>query len=84
MVTIRLYSKPECGLCQEVKGTLRWLSARYPHELDEIDITQDADLFARYRFSIPVVEIGETRLKAPIDDAELKAALATAVSSQST
>lgn len=75
MLTIILYTKDGCGLCDEVKAKLAKLVADYPHELQEIDITQDTDLFARYRFSIPVLKIGDTTLKAPITAVQLQAAL---------
>lgn len=81
MLTITLYTKEGCGLCDEVKHELAVLSAAYPHQLEEVDITQDHDLFARYRFMIPVVTIGQIDLKAPITREELRAALKTAVAS---
>jgi glutaredoxin len=81
MLTITLYTKEGCGLCDEVKHELADLAVAYPHQLEEVDITQDQDLFARYRFMIPVVKIGEMSLKAPITREELRAALATAVAS---
>jgi glutaredoxin len=75
MLSVTLYTKNGCGLCNEVKAELAGLAADFPHELQEIDITKDADLFARYRFSIPVVKIGNTTLKAPITAVQLQAAL---------
>lgn len=81
MLTITLYTKEGCGLCDEVKQELAGLAAAYPHSLQEVDITQDPDLFARYRFMIPVVKIGEATLKAPITRGDLRLALETAVAS---
>ncbi|MCB8983156.1 MAG: glutaredoxin family protein [Ardenticatenaceae bacterium] len=81
MLTITLYTKDGCGLCDEVKAELAVLAAAYPHRLVEVDITQDADLFARYRYTIPVVEIGAVTLQAPITAVALIDALQTAVSS---
>ena len=49
--------------------------AHWPHDLQEIDITKNSDLFARYRFAIPVVKIGEQTLKAPITGIQLQTAL---------
>lgn len=72
---VRLYTKPICALCDVVKADLESLHDLYPHTLEEIDITQDQDLFLKYRFEIPVVEIGEQRLKAPITAVALALAL---------
>lgn len=79
MLMVLLYTKEGCGLCEAVKTELARLTAVYPHRLQEIDITQDADLFARYRFAIPVVKIGTVTLKAPITTVHLIHALQTAV-----
>ena len=75
MLTITLYTKDGCGLCDEVKAELADLAKPFPHNLQEVDITKGADLFARYRFSIPVVKIGEQTLKAPITRNQLQSAL---------
>ena len=77
MQTIILYTKNDCHLCSDVKNHLSTLRHAYPHKLVEIDITQDADTFALYRFSIPVIEIGDTTLRAPITTAQLERALAS-------
>ena len=76
MLTITLYTKEGCHLCEDVKGYLALREWRYPHKLVEVDITQDHDLFARYRYSIPVIKIGTTTLKAPITNHQLEQALA--------
>ena len=66
MIEITLYTKDPCPLCDDVKALLGTLEDTYPHTLTEVDITQDADLNARYRFEIPVLQVGDARLKAPI------------------
>lgn len=73
-----LYTKNGCGLCDEVKAQLSRLAGAYPHRLTEIDITSDRAIFEQYHFVIPVVQIGEVELQAPITTAQLEAALATA------
>jgi thiol-disulfide isomerase/thioredoxin len=80
MTIVTLYTRPGCGLCREAEETLRRLAARYPHTLRAIDISQDRELLARYHLIIPVVDIGETRLHAPLDAAALESALARAQS----
>jgi glutaredoxin len=67
MLTITLYSKEGCPLCEEAKGLLRQLSGRYPHRLEEIYISSDRALLSQYRTTIPVVRIGDDEMAAPID-----------------
>ena len=66
MIPITLYTKDPCPLCDDVKDLLVTLADTYPHTLTEVDITRDQELNARYRFEIPVLQIGESMLKAPI------------------
>ena len=75
MVTVTLFTKPGCGLCDEVKSSLEHLQSRYSHELLQIDIMQDEALFKQYRYTIPVVRIGEQELAAPITAVQLQNAL---------
>jgi hypothetical protein len=42
-------------LCDDVRATLEELRPEHTFALEEIDITTDAALFARYRFEIPVL-----------------------------
>ena len=75
--TLTLYSKPGCHLCEDVREILDGLQPTYGYAIEEIDITADAALFARYRYEIPVVlkdgveiargRIDEQRLIARID-----------------
>lgn len=52
---LTLYSKPGCHLCEDVRALLDEFQADYGYAVDEVDITTDAELFARYRFEIPVL-----------------------------
>lgn len=79
MLTVTLFSKPGCHLCEDVVAELRALAHRYPHQLTEIDIEGDRQLFARYHLTIPVVRIGEVELQAPISATELESALLRAL-----
>lgn len=80
MITIKLYTKAGCGLCEKVKTQLESLGSAYTHRLVEVDITKDPALFEKYRYSIPVVTIGKQELAAPITAVQLRHALQTAVS----
>jgi glutaredoxin len=55
---LTLYSKAGCHLCEELRGLLDELQPEYGFLLEEIDITDDPTLFARYRHDIPVLLMG--------------------------
>lgn len=75
MIRVTLYTKPGCDLCQEVRDELDTLAPEFPHTVDEISILDDANLFERYKYLIPVAMIGTTRLVYPFSALDLKAAL---------
>ena len=71
-MTLTLYSKPGCHLCEDVRTTLDELEPEHPFTLEEIDITTNAKLFARYRFEIPVLlKDGREVARGRITDREL-------------
>ena len=55
MISIILYSRPGCHLCDEMKAVVNRVARRTPIVLTEIDITGDPDLEARYGTEIPVL-----------------------------
>lgn len=76
---VTLYSKPACGLCDEVKVHLQRLQAEFALTLVEVDITQDPALFRRYQYLIPVMDIdGGVALFPPIDPDDLRSEIAEA------
>jgi glutaredoxin len=56
-VTITLYSRPGCHLCDDARAALQRLHARFAFDLREVDITGDDDLHRRYLERIPVVAL---------------------------
>jgi glutaredoxin len=73
---VTLYSKPGCHLCEDARTLLHALAARYPLELEEIDIRSDPSLFRAYDVRIPVIIIdGSKTLEAPIVERDLLRAL---------
>ena len=77
-MTLTLYSKPGCHLCEEVRALLDELQPEYAFQLEEIDITRDDDLFTRYRYEIPVlVREGREIARGRITDRELITVLAS-------
>ena len=55
---VKLYTRPDCHLCDEVREGLRALRADgVEFELEEIDIESDEALLRRYLERIPVIEL---------------------------
>ena len=52
-----LYSKPGCHLCEQMKEEMNRAGCSDLYELGEVNIEDAADLFARYRYEIPVLSI---------------------------
>lgn len=54
-MVLTLYRRANCSLCEEALVMLEWLMEDYPFELEQIDITGNEELEAKYLFEIPVV-----------------------------
>jgi len=78
MLTVTLYMRQECHLCEQAKADLESLQEKYPHRLVEVDIDSDPALQRAYLVEIPVVEVGPYRLKAPFDKQKLMMTLGAA------
>ena len=63
---ITLYSKPECHLCEEVKADLLAVQPEFGFAFFERNIEEDPELFARFRYLIPVVDIEDHPLLYPL------------------
>lgn len=71
---VRLFEKPDCGLCAEAYRALRRVALDLPLEVERVDITQHPALFARYALRIPVVVMREREFDvAGVDDRALGA-----------
>jgi glutaredoxin len=55
--TVTLYSRPGCHLCDDARGVLQRLRARFAFTLEEVDITGDDALHRRYLERIPVIAL---------------------------
>ena len=76
MSTVVLYSRPGCHLCADARVALQRVRAAAPFALQEIDITSDDSLHARYLERIPVVELdGEELFEYFVDEDALRARL---------
>ncbi len=78
--TLVLYSKEDCGLCDEAKEALRPICARFGVRLEEMDITQNPELLARFGEEIPVGFLnGEKVFKYRVESGRLRRLLNKAV-----
>ena len=55
---LTMYSRPNCHLCHDMKAVVRRVAETLPLELEEIDISTDPALEARYGLEIPVLMMG--------------------------
>ena len=81
MTEIKILTRPECHLCDEAKLAIADGVDGFDVEIVEVDIRDDADLEARYRWDIPVFLIdGEERFRHRVDTEKLRDILATIAS----
>jgi glutaredoxin len=50
-----LYTKPGCGLCEEMKHEMQRAHVEHLYTLEEVNIENDSELHLRYRYDIPVL-----------------------------
>lgn len=68
-----IYSRPGCHLCDVMKAVVERVAHAIPVALEEIDISGDPALEARYGLEIPVLMIdGKKVAKYRVGDDELK------------
>jgi len=78
MITVTLYGRKECHLCDQARLDLDSLKAEIPHTLVELDVDDDPKLLREFGPDIPVVAVGPFRLKAPFSLQELRITLSAA------
>jgi glutaredoxin len=62
MSTVTLYSRPGCHLCDDARLALERVRGKAPFDLQEVDITTDDALHARYLERIPVIALNGQEL----------------------
>ena len=68
MPTLTLYGKPGCHLCDDARSAVRRATAGRDVVLEQVDVSLDPTLNARYGTRIPVLEIdGETAFELFVD-----------------
>lgn len=56
-VTVRIYIKPRCSLCEEAREVLQGLRTRVAFVLEVVDIRDQPDTWERYRHAVPVITL---------------------------
>jgi uncharacterized membrane protein len=78
MITVMLYSRQNCHLCEVAKEELDSLQDELPHKLVVVDIDQDPKLQETFGELVPVVTVGPYQLQAPFERKELAVTLGAA------
>jgi len=69
---ISLYSRPNCHLCDDMKTLVSRVATGMGLAVEEVDITMDARLEARYGLEVPVLVVnGRKAAKYRITEGEL-------------
>ena len=77
---ITLYGKADCHLCDDAEERLRLLSAQRGVTYRKVDILSSPELFGRFRYRIPVIEIdGGAMLDWPVTVEQVWRAVQAAV-----
>lgn len=78
MTRVLLYFEPGDPDTEQVVETLGELQTELPHELVQVDVSQDLAIRAKYGGRVPVVEVGPYVLEAPFSKLDLQVALGAA------
>jgi glutaredoxin len=57
MALVTLYGKPGCHLCETARAVVERVRADHGFKLEEVDVSVDPVLHARYGERIPVLEL---------------------------
>ena len=79
MITLTIYSRPGCHLCEEMKGVVWRVARAEPGTVSvrEVDISNDVELESRYGLEVPVLLAdGRKIAKYRVTEDEVRRALA--------
>jgi len=76
MHRVLFYTKADCPLCDEADVLLARLQGEYGFTIQKVDISSDSELFERYKFTVPVIVVGNgLTVEAPVTEERLRWAL---------
>lgn len=61
VITVTIYSRPGCHLCDQMKAVVERVGRSVALAVEEIDVSTDPALEARYGSEIPVLLVGGTK-----------------------
>jgi glutaredoxin len=74
-----LYTKMDCGLCEDAEAMLRRVRRRIAFDLERVFIDNGSELLELYGDRVPIVTVdGKEVASAPVDEASLVTALSNA------
>lgn len=77
MASIVIYTRRECGLCDEAKHAIAPIAKRLGLNIELIDVDSDPELMKLYGLEVPVVFVnGRKAFKYRVDTAKLESLLA--------
>jgi glutaredoxin len=77
VISLTIYSRPGCHLCDEMKAVINRVAESIPIQLEEIDISASHELEERYGLEIPVLFVeGKKAAKYRLREEELRRILA--------
>lgn len=79
MLSVLLYGRKNCHLCDVAEKELIDLREKFPHQLTIIDVDNHPDLRDKFGLEVPVVVIGPYTLKAPFTKKSLEMTLGAAI-----
>ena len=59
MISLRLLSRPDCHLCEEMRAEVDRLLEGEPHAWEIVDVDSDDELARRWSDSIPVLFVND-------------------------
>lgn len=68
---VTIYSKKDCHLCEIAMEKLQELQNEFSFSLTEVDIEKDPEIFEKYKYLIPVIEIDD-KIVYSVKENELK------------
>ena len=72
-VTLTLYTRPGCHLCDEMKEIVLPVAVEYGCAVDQVDISADAQLEAEFGQEIPVLLVnGRKAFKYRVSEREIR------------
>jgi glutaredoxin len=78
-VRVTVYTKPACPLCDHLLEDLAWLQTQIGFSVELHDISTDPVAEERFRYFVPVLEVGGALYYPPHDALTLYNTLAAAI-----